>query len=119
MKKSTKAVLLSAFVCPGLGHLILNKKHIGFALMAASFTALFAITSKAVAKAKVISEQVASGEIPYDMEVIRELITKSQTPQEIQLINLMTLIFIIAWLVGIFDSYRVARSQEKNGTLEA
>jgi len=119
MKKSTKALLLSAFVCPGAGHLFLNKKHIGFALMAASFTALFVITSKAVAKAKVISEQIARGEVPYDIEVIRDLIAQSQTPQEVQLINLMTLVFFVTWTIGVFDSYRTARMQENNGSFEA
>lgn len=120
MKKSTKALLLSAFVCPGAGHLLLNKKHIGFALMAASFLALFVITSKAVEKAKVISVQIANGEVPYDMEVIKDLIAKSQTPQEIQLINLMTLVFIFAWVIGVFDSYRTAKMQEtSNSTFEA
>jgi len=87
--------------------------------MAASFIALFVITSKAVSKAKVISEQIASGEVPYDMEVIRDLIAQSQTPQEIQLINLMTLVFLVAWFIGVVDSYRTARMQENNASFEA
>ena len=119
MKKSFKAALLSAFLCPGAGHIYLKKYLFGCILILVAFSALFVITSKAVEKATEISEQVASGEIPYDMEVIRDLITKSQSPEEIKQINTMTLIFIFAWIVGIFDSYRLARSQESSGTLEA
>ena len=119
MKKSIKAALLSAFLCPGAGHIYLKKYLFGFILILVAFTTLFVITSKAVEKASVISEQIAKGEIPYDMEVIRDLISKSQSPEEIKQINTMTLIFIFAWFVGIFDSYRVARSQETSGSLEA
>ena len=119
MKKSIKAALLSAFLCPGAGHIYLKKYLFGSILILVAFTTLFVITSKAVEKASVISEQIAKGEIPYDMEVIRDLISKSQSPEEIQQINTMTLIFIFAWFVGIFDSYRVARSQETSGSLEA
>ena len=119
MKKSTKAALLSAFICPGAGHFYLKKFYFGSVLIAVAFLAMFVITSKAVSKAKIISEKIVNGEIPADMNVIRDLIEKSQTPQEIQLINIMTLVFFTVWLIGIIDSYRTARTQEENATFEA
>ncbi len=119
MKRSTKAALLSAFICPGAGHIYLKKYYFGSFLFALAFFIMFVIMSKAVSKAKTISDKIVSGEIPPDMNIIRDLIEKSQTPQEIQLINILTLVFFFTWVIGIIDSYRTARQQEANATFEA
>ncbi len=109
MKKSTKAALLSAFVFPGAGHIFLKKYIPGSALIGASLGGIFYLTSKTVERGLRITEKIQSGDGQLDVAVITELLSKQPTGTETQLINIATAIFIISWLIGIVDSYRVGR----------
>jgi len=112
MKKSTKAVLLSALVFPGTGHLYLKKHLFGTLLISSALIALYYLVTMMVEKAQHIVELILSGEVRPDIASVTELVTKSPTGSEGQLLNIATAVLIIAWLVGIFDSYRVGRSQD-------
>ena len=109
-----KAVLLSSLVYPGAGHILLKKYVPSLILIAAASAALYILISNAFTKAMLISEKIINGEVQPDMSVIRNLITTYQTPEEVQAINIATVILIIAWLIGIFDSYRVGLAQERS-----
>ena len=109
MKKSTKAALLSALVFPGVGHIYLKKYVTGSLLAGAAFTALYYLTAKAIARAMQIVDKIQSGEIPPDIAVITELVPKAPTGTEALLINIATAIFIISWIVGMVDAYRIGR----------
>ena len=112
MKKSTKAALLSAFVFPGAGHIFLKKYVPGSVLAGTAFTALYYLTAKAVARAMEIVDKIQSGEIPPDIAVITELVSKQPTGTEALRINIATAIFIISWIAGMVDAYRVGRPQD-------
>ena len=114
MKKSTKAILLSALVFPGAGHIYLKKYLSGAVLIGASFAAIYYLMSKTLEKALEISENIQSGDMPLDVEVITGLVSKQSTGVDAQLINIASAAFIICWLVGIADSYRIARVRDKN-----
>ena len=114
MKKPAKAALLSAFVFPGAGHFFL-KRHIAGAILAgAAFAALYVLVSNAVDRALEIVDKIQRGEVQPDIAVITELVSKQPTGTEAQLINIATAILIIAWLIGVVDSYRVGRLQESS-----
>ena len=112
MKKSTKAVLFSALVFPGTGHLFLKKYLSGTLLIGAVLVAFYFLVTKAVEKAQHIADLITSGEIQPDIASVTEMITKSPTGSEGQLLNIATIALVIAWLIGIFDSYRVGRTQD-------
>lgn len=114
MKRSMKAVLLSTFVYPGAGHILLKKYVPCIILITVASAALYILVSNAFTKAMLISNKIINGEVQPDIAVIRELIVTLQTPAEVQAINIATVIFIIAWLIGIVDSYRVGRVQERS-----
>lgn len=114
MKRPMKAVLLSTFVYPGAGHILLKKYAASVILIVAASVALYILVSNVLSKAILISDKIVNGEIQPDIEVIRELIVTLQTPAEVQAINIATAFLIIAWLIGIIDSYRVARAQERS-----
>ena len=114
MKRSLKAVLLSTLVYPGAGHILLKKYVSSLILIAVASTSLFILISNAFTKAMLISEKVINGEIQPDISVIRDLIARYQTPEEAQVVNIATVILILAWLISIFDSYRVGRAQERS-----
>jgi hypothetical protein len=113
VKKLTKAVLLSAFVFPGLGHLYLKKRLTGSVLVGASFAAIYYLMSKVVENALLISEKIQSGDVPLDAVAISELLSKQSTGAESQLQNIATAVFVICWLIGIIDSYRLGSAQDK------
>ena len=113
MSKSMKAALLSAFVFPGVGHFFLKKHIAGTVLAGAAFASLYLVISNTVERALQISEKIQHGEVQLDVAAITELLTKQPTGTEPQLLNIASTVFIISWLIGIVDSYRVGHVQGK------
>jgi len=109
MKKSTKAVLLSALVFPGAGHLYLKRYLAGGTLAATSFACLYYLIANAVEKALAIVEQIQNGEVQMDPVAITELASRQPGGTEAFLLDVSTYAIIILWLFGIFDSYRRGR----------
>ena len=113
MKKSTKAVLLSALVFPGVGHIFLKKYIPGVALVAASCAAIYYLIAKTVERVLQITEKIQSDDAELDVMAITELVSKQSLGTEAILLNVATIAFIICWLIGVFDSYRVGCFQDK------
>jgi len=114
MKKSTKAVLLSAFVFPGAGHFFLKKKFSGVMLVGASFAGIYFLVSKTIERALEITEKIQSGDIRPDVVAIAEMVSKQPTGAEAQLLKYATAVLVICWVIGIIDSYRVGCARDKN-----
>jgi len=113
MKKHTKAALLSTFIFPGVGHFLLKKYIHGALLAGTAFVALYLLIAKTVEKTLLVFEEIQSGEAPLDAAAITELVSNQTTGSETQLLRIATAALIISWLIGIVDSYRVGRAQEK------
>ena len=114
MDKSTKAVLLSALVLPGAGHVFLKKYIMAFILVGISICGVYYIMSIALSKATDIIYKIQLGEVQPDLISIMELVSKQSNITDTQSVNIATTSIIVCWVVGIVDSYRVARLQEKN-----
>jgi len=113
VKRSTKAVLLSAFVFPGAGHLYLKQFLIGILLSGGSASALYFIVSSAVSKALEIAETIQSEGVPLDVDAIASLVTEQSRGAESSSLSIATIALIAFWVIGIVDSYRVGRVVEK------
>ncbi len=113
MKTSTKAALLSALVCPGAGHFYLKKRLVGGLLASTALVAIYFLVSQALERAFEISEQIQRGEVQLDAQTISELLSAQSSGTDMQLLNMATSAFIICWLIGIIDAYRIAHGQEK------
>ncbi len=114
MTKSTKAALLSALVFPGVGHFFLKKYISATVLAGAAVGGIYYLLMIMVERAVQITAKIQTGEIPLNVAGITELVSKQSTGAEAQLQNIATAIFIICWLIGIVDSYRVGRAQDKD-----
>ena len=114
VNKPAKAALLSAFVFPGIGHFLLKKYIPGAVLAGTAFAGLYFLVAKTVERALKITEKIQSGEVQLDVTTITELVSAQATGNEAQLLNIAAAAFIISWLIGIVDSYRVGRTQDKN-----
>ena len=119
MKKSTIAVLLSAFIFPGSGHFYLKKYIAGVLLVGTSFAAMYYLISMVVDRAFEVSKKIQTGDIPLDIEAITELLSQQSTGTDVQLLNIATTALIFCWLIGIIDSYRVGRIRDKNDKMPA
>jgi len=60
-----------------------------------------------------IAEKIQSGEVQLDVIGITELISRQTSDAEIQAQNIATAILLICWFVGVVDSYRVGRMQNR------
>ncbi|MCE9679852.1 hypothetical protein LZP69_11830 [Shewanella sp. AS1] len=113
MNKAVIAALLSAFVCPGSGHFYLKRPNMGTLLSGISLSGLVYLLFKAVERAQAISDRILAGEIPLDFTLIYQQITQTPPGSDTLWINLATLAFIAAWVVGILDAYRIGRQADQ------
>lgn len=116
MRKSITAVLLSALVFPGAGHLYLRSYLRGCILAAIAAAALVDFIRRVWHEAELIRDQlidrIDSGGI-IDLE---SLIT--QTMANIHRIDsqpftIATVVLLACWLVGIIDSHRIGKKIEE------
>lgn len=112
MKKSLKAALLSAFVCPGCGHFYLKKPTTGKLLLVTTIATLCFLLWHAYQRAQLISQQILNGEIPLELNAIYSAVTQAPVGNEALYINIATMGFILAWLVGILDAYRLGKKHD-------
>ena len=113
MSKSLKAVLLSTLVFPGMGHFSLKKHIQGGLLTGISLICLYSLVTTSVEIARKLSLQIQTGEIPLDPVMLNELVTQQLAETNDQLIYVSSYLLIICWVIGIIDSYRIGRLQDK------
>jgi hypothetical protein len=112
MKRSTKAALLSGLVFPGIGHIYLKLYVHGTILLVGAASAIYFILYVAVNTALEVVEKIQSGGIPLTAEAITELVSQQSSGSE-ESTNIATIALLICWVIGIADSYRQGRAQEK------
>ena len=109
MTLTTKAVLLSALIFPGCGHLLLKSRLLAGLFIAITLACLYFLLSSAMDIANEISANILSGEIPLDVSSISAAVTSGLAGNNSQQITISTWVLVICWLVAIVDVYRVAK----------
>ncbi|MDN4500859.1 hypothetical protein QX776_00445 [Alteromonadaceae bacterium BrNp21-10] len=109
MKKTTKAVLFSALVFPGSGHFILGRMKTAWVLLITSLVAIFNLGSTLLATAQTIADKIIAGEISPTIEAISRMVEQQPVDTSSQL---MSMIILVCWVIGIIDSYRCGRPNE-------
>ena len=66
-----------------------------------------------VERALQISDKILRGEVQLDVAAITELVSAQPTGSEMHVITIASYVLMIAWLIGIVDSYRIGRIQDK------
>jgi hypothetical protein len=116
MKRSTKAVLFSGLIFPGLGHMVLKQYVRGSILMLATLIALAVIVKVATEQALAVIDSMASGEIPVDTGAMTELVSNSVSSADSSMVNYSLLVILVCWLIGMVDSYRLGNIQDKQNS---
>jgi hypothetical protein len=112
MKLKHKATLYSLLVFPGAGYFFLDRMQRGFVAMFLSLGGLAVLTVEAFHKAQVLAEKIVYGELPYDINVIRQQIPLTPGVLDERLVIGITLSLLLLWLFACVDSYRIGQVLE-------
>jgi hypothetical protein len=112
MNNSLKGALLSGLVFPGLGQVILKHYKRGIAFMLAVLAGLSVIVVKASQQALAIVEKIQSEGGAIDMNTISKAATQASTTSESFVFNLVLLLIIVCWIIGVVDAYRIGRKKD-------
>lgn len=110
MRKATTAVLLSALVLPGTGHLYLKRPWRGIALIAISLACLWVFVDDAMRRASNVLARLESDGGALDVGRLTDLIAQTSTGSDAAVVTAATLVLGGCWLVGIIDAYRLGKS---------
>lgn len=117
MSRSTTAVLLSALVLPGAGHLYLKHYPRGIALIAISLACLWIFVDRAIQQASIILDQVASEGGAVDVGRLSGLVTQTSNGPGSLVVTAASLVLAGCWVIGVVDAYRIARNQQNRNAL--
>ncbi len=106
MSRSTTAVVLSALVLPGAGHLYLKQAGRGMVLIAVSLVCLGVIVAQAMQQASAVLVQLESEGGVLDPGQFAELVSQSASHAGSGAATAATLVLVACWLYGIIDAYR-------------
>jgi len=114
MKKTTKAILASAFVFPGVGQLLLKRHFLAITFISSALCATAIILHYVINAAIAVSGRIISGEVEPDIFLIRQLIIEQQASSNIFLVNIATWCLIAIWLISIIDAYLAGKAQKNS-----
>jgi len=112
MSRSTNAVLMSAFVLPGAGHLYLKHYLRGIALIVASLACLGVSVDRAMQQASIVLEKLASEGDTVDPGQLADLVAQASNGQGSHAVTVAMLGLAGCWVIGIVDAYRLARNRQ-------
>lgn len=108
MTKSTKALLLSAFVYPGAGQLLLKRYYLGAGFIIVTTIGLYFILANIFRIANQIIERVQSGGQTPDFSVLLSLVSQHDTA----LLNNAFTVMVITWFLSILHIYLINKPQK-------
>jgi hypothetical protein len=109
MKKTTKAVLLSLLIFPGLGHLISKAFARGLLWFCSAAAVIGVLTVKAMHIAQTIA---ASLNVSTGLDINQLLDTANQITAQHNpngLLNVMSWMMGLIWIAAAVDAYRLAK----------
>ncbi|MGA9991879.1 MAG: DUF6677 family protein [Thiobacillaceae bacterium] len=109
MKRSTTAVLLSALVLPGAGHLYLRHFRRGVVLMAISLACLWIIVDRTMQEASFVLDRLGSEGGALDVGQISDLVTQASSSPGSTAATVAAFVLAGCWLVGMIDAYRLCK----------
>lgn len=115
MSRSTTAVVLSALVLPGAGHLYLKQPGRGLVLIAMSLVCLWIIVAQAMQQASAVLAQLETEGIVPDAGQVADLVSHASNHSESGSAMVATLVLAGCWLFGIVDAYRLGKNEANGG----
>ena len=110
MSRSTNAVLLSALVLPGAGHLYLKNYWRGIVLIMVSLACLWVFVDRAMQQASVVLDRLESEGGALNAGQLSDLITQAANSPGSPAATVAALVLAGCWLLGIVDAYRLGKA---------
>lgn len=85
----------------------------GTLLAGVSVVCIYIFLSTALEIAQELSLKIQTGEIPLDVAVITEAISRQIAAAGTGYVDISTYVLLACWLLGIVDSYRLGRQRDK------
>lgn len=112
MNNSLKGAFLSGLIFPGLGQFVLKNYKRGAVIMLTVLVSLSVVVVKAVQHALAILEKVESEGGAISMSTISNAATQASTTSGSLTFNLVLLLVILCWIIGIVDAYRIGKKKD-------
>jgi hypothetical protein len=121
MNNSLKGAFLSGLIFPGLGQVVLKHYKRGAVIMLTVLVSLSIIVVKAVQHALAILEKIESEGGAISMSTISDAATQAATTSGSLTFNLVLLLVILCWIIGVVDAYRIGKKKdiEEGSTTQA
>jgi hypothetical protein len=104
-----KGTLLSGLIFPGLGQIVLKHYKRGAVIMLTVLVSLSVVVVKAVQHALAILEKIESEGGAISMSTISNAATQASTTSVSLTFNLILLLIILCWIIGVVDAYRIGK----------
>jgi predicted acyltransferase len=115
MNNSLKGVLLSGLIFPGLGQVVLKHYKRGAVIMFTVLISLSIVIVKAVQHALAILEKIESAGEAIKMSTISNAATQASTTSGSLTFNIVLLLVILCWIIGVVDAYRIGKKKDIEG----
>jgi len=112
MNNSLKGALLSGLIFPGLGQVVLKAYKRGAVIMLTVLVSLSVIVVKAVQHVLAILEKIESAGGAISMSTISNAATQASTTSGSLTVNLLLLLVILCWIIGVVDAYRIGKKKD-------
>lgn len=109
MKAKNKALLLSLFVFPGTGYIVVKEKTRAFIFIALAISTLSALTAEIYVKVTAIANKILSGDISNAPDVIMQQYAMADGIFSPLLVSIMSYALLFVWIFGAIDSYRLGK----------
>ena len=111
MKITTKVILYSLLIFPGIGHFILKKYALGLVFSLSFAYLLFGLVNQIIGQAQQIAQSITRGEIPLEITAINEALAQQAISSDSSQVFAGYLLLII-WGLSAFDAFRIANKSK-------
>ena len=111
MSRSTTAVLLSALVFPGAGHLYLKRRTRALVFIVPTVVAAVYFVIDATKRATDLADQILSGSLQVGADPVALAAKLEQAGPTSFLVDLATYVMLACWIAAAVDAWMLGRKQ--------
>ena len=112
MNNALKGAFLSGLIFPGLGQVVLKHYKRGAVIMLTVLVGMSLIVVKAAQHALAILVRIESEGGAISMSTISNAATQASTTSGSLTFNLVLLLVILCWIIGVVDAYRIGKRKD-------
>jgi hypothetical protein len=108
LSKRAQALLLSALVFPGSGHVVLQRKARGCLFLVPALLALALVLRQIMARLDQVMAQIDSGALPLDVQLIMEKV-EALSANDGPAMTVAVGVLVLCWIGSLIDTLFLTR----------